>query len=125
MKTGILFSYVQCDYEVPKKLRENCVMCHLDPIFKNTLVSKNNIGDLMTNAEEQGEMSQTRKTLISSFTLQNGTLIFPRLLFYLKPRFVVTKKHRFAEYAPKKVLTTLYSQQWTQKEKVTRMKTPV
>ena len=36
--------------------------------------------------------------LISSFTLQNGTLIAPMLLFYLQLGLVVTKKHRFVEY---------------------------
>ena len=40
--------------------------------------------------------------LISSFTLQNGTLIAPRLLFYLQLRPVCTKIHRYVEYTPKK-----------------------
>ena len=73
------------------------------PIFKTTLVSKIDIGDLMkTYAEEEGMMSQPRKILISSFTLQNGTLITPLLLFYLHLGLVVTKIHRFVEYTPKK-----------------------
>ena len=40
--------------------------------------------------------------LISSFTLQNGTLIPPQLLFYLQLGLVCTKIHRFVEYTPKK-----------------------
>ena len=40
--------------------------------------------------------------LIYSFTLQNGTLLTPVLLFYIQLRFVVTKIHRFVEYTPKK-----------------------
>ena len=73
------------------------------PVFENNLVSKNDIGDLMkTYAEEGGIMSQPRKMLISSFTLQNGTLITPLLLFYLHLGLVVTKIHRFVEYTPKK-----------------------
>ena len=40
--------------------------------------------------------------LISSFTLQNGTLITPLLLFYLQLGLVFTKIHRFVEYTPKK-----------------------
>ena len=40
--------------------------------------------------------------LISSFTLQNGTLITHLLLFYLQLGLVVTKIHRFVEYTPKK-----------------------
>ena len=40
--------------------------------------------------------------LISSFILQNGTLITPLFLFYLYLGLVVTKIHRFVEYTPKK-----------------------
>ena len=40
--------------------------------------------------------------LISRFTLQNGTLITPLLLFYLQLGLVCTKIHRFVEYTPKK-----------------------
>ena len=57
---------------------------------------------MKTYAEEEGTMSQYRKMLISSFTLQNGTLITPLLLFYLQLGLVVTKIHRFVEYTRKK-----------------------
>ena len=40
--------------------------------------------------------------LISSFTIQNGTLITPLLLFYLQLGLVCTKIHCFVEYTPKK-----------------------
>ena len=40
--------------------------------------------------------------LRSSFTLQNGTLFTPLLLFYLQLGLVWTKIHRFVEYTPKK-----------------------
>ena len=73
------------------------------PVFKNILVSKIDIGDLMkTYAEEEGKMSQPRKMLISGFTLQNGTLVTPLLLFYLQLGLFVTKLHRFLEYTPRK-----------------------
>ena len=101
IKKGNLFGYVQCDIEVPEKLTEN--FANFPPVFKNILVSKNDIGDLMkTYAEEEGIMSQPRKMLISSFTLQNGTLITPLLLFYLQLRLVVPQTRRFLEYTPKK-----------------------
>ena len=96
-----LFGHVQCDLEVPEKLREN--FANFPPVFKNTLVSKNDIGDLMkTYAEEEGIMSQPGKMLISSFALPNGTLITPLLLFYLQLGLVVTKIHQFVEYTPSK-----------------------
>ena len=53
-------------------------------------------------AEEERLLSQPRKMLISSFTLQNGTLITPLLSFYLQVGLVCTKIHRFVEYTPKK-----------------------
>ena len=66
---------------------------YFPPIFKNTLVSKHDIGDLMkTYAEEEGIMYHPRKLLISSFTLQNDTMITPLLLFYLQLGFVCRKK---------------------------------
>ena len=53
-------------------------------------------------AEDERFLSQPQKMLISSFTLQNGTLITPLLLFYLQLGLVCTKKHRFLENTPKK-----------------------
>ena len=101
MRKGKLFGYVQCDIEVPENLRSK--FNKFPPIFKNTLVSKNNIGDLMKNyAKEERLLSQPRKMLIASFTLQNGTLITPLLLFYLQLGLVCTKIHHFVEYIPKK-----------------------
>ena len=42
------------------------------------------------------------ENLISSFPLQNGTLIIPLLLFYFHFGLVCTKTRRFVEYTPKK-----------------------
>ena len=71
---------MQCDIEVPESLRSK--FGNFPPIIKNILVSNSDIGDLMKNyAEEERLLSQPRKMLISSFTLQNGTLTTPLLLF--------------------------------------------
>ena len=92
---------MQCDIEVPENLISKLV--NLPPIFKNTLVSKSDIGDLMKNyAEEERLLSQPRKMLIPSFTLRNGTLITPLLLFYLQLGLVCSKIHHSVEYIPKK-----------------------
>ena len=101
IKKGKLFGYVQCDIEVPEILRSK--FNNFPPIFKNTLVSNSDIGDLMKSyAEEERFLSQPRKMLISSFTLQNGTLITPLLLFYLQLGLVCKKLQRFVDYTPKK-----------------------
>ena len=100
IKEGKLFGYMQCDTEVPESLRAN--FPDFPPIFKNTLVSKSDIGDLMKNyAEEENLLSQHRKMFIFSSTLQNGTLIAPLLTFYLHLGLVCTKIHQFIEYTPK------------------------
>ena len=68
IKKGKLFGYVQCDIEVPEKLRAN--FANFPPTFKNTLVSSSDIRDLMKNyAEGERLLSQSRKLLLSSFTL--------------------------------------------------------
>ena len=53
-------------------------------------------------AEEKWILPHHRKLLISSFTLQNGTLITRLLLFYLQFVLVNTKIHCFVEYTPNK-----------------------
>ena len=101
MKEGKFFGYVQCYIEVPENLRSD--FANFPPIFKNTLVSKSDIGDLMKNyAVEERLLSQPRKMLISSFTLQNGTFITPLLFLFLQLGLDCTKLHRFVEYTPKK-----------------------
>ena len=83
IKEGKLFGCLQCDIEVPEKLRSKFVK--FPPIIKNTLVSKSDIEDLMKNyAEEERLLSQPQNMLKSSFTLQNGTLITHLLLFNLQ-----------------------------------------
>ena len=102
IKKGSLFGYVQGDIEVPENLRVN--FANFPPIFKNTLVSMNDIGDLMKMYTEGGGiMSQPRKMLISSFTLQNGTLITPLLLFYLQLGLVVVPVNRYIYLSLKEI----------------------
>ena len=120
MKKGKLFGYVQCDIEVPENLRSK--FDNFLPIFKNTLVSESDNRDVMKNyAEEERLLSQPRKKLISSFTLQSGTLITPLLLFYLQLGLVVTKIHRFVEYIPKKCFNSFVQSAVAQEGKVTKI----
>ena len=98
---GRLFGYVQCDIEVPEHLRD--YFSNFPPIFKNTVVSRDDIGNLMKEyAEKEGIMPQPRRMLISSFILTNGTIITPLLLFYLKLGLVCKNIHRFVQYTPRK-----------------------
>ena len=101
IRSGKLFGYVQCDIEVPEELKEK--FATFPPIFKNTNVGRHDIGSLMKDyAEKEGLLSQPRKMLISSYFLENGTLITPLLLFYLDLGLVCKKIYRFVEYTPVK-----------------------
>ena len=69
IKDGSLFGYVQCDL-VP-------------PIFKNTEVGRNDIGEYLKKYAIESEMlKHPQRILISSFKLENGTVITPVHIFY-------------------------------------------
>ena len=57
-------------------------------------------------AEKEGIMSQPTRMLISSFHLNNGTIITPSLLYYLNLGLECTKTHQFVQYTPKKCLNS-------------------
>ena len=77
---GRLFGYVQCDIEVPEHLRD--YFSNFPPIIKNTVVSSDDIGNLMKKyAEKENIMVQPRRMLISSFNLTNVTNKTSFLLF--------------------------------------------
>ena len=98
---GRLFGYIQCDIEVPEHLRD--YFSNFPPTFKNTVVSRDDIGNLMKEfAEKEGIMPQPKRMLISSFSLTNGTITTPLLLFYLKLGLVCRKIHRLIQYTPRK-----------------------
>ena len=127
IKKGKLFGYMQCDIDVPENLRGN--FANFPPIFKNTLVSKSDIVDLMKNyAEEERLLSQPRKMLISSFRLQNGTFITLLLLCcYFIYRWVsfAQKYTALLSTLRRNASTVLCSQQWTQGGKVTKFQIQV
>ena len=92
IKSRRLFGYLQCDLKVPEHLKS--YFANFTPIFKSTVVSRNDIGGLMKeNAEKEGFMSQPRRMLISSFHLKNGTIMTPLLLYYLHLGLECTKIH--------------------------------
>ena len=53
-------------------------------------------------AEKKNIMVESKRMLISSFVLTNGTIITPLLLFYLELGLVCKKIHRFAQYTHRK-----------------------
>ena len=101
IRSGELVGYVPCNFEVPEELKKK--FANFPPIFKNTNAGRHDIGSLMPDyAEKEGLLCQPRKMLISSYFLENCTLITPLLLFYLKLGLVCKKIYRFVEYTPVK-----------------------
>ena len=99
ISSGKLFGNVQCDIEVLEELWKK--FANFPPVFKNTNVGRHDIGLVMKDyAEEKGLLFQPRKMLISSYFLENITLITPLLLFYLDLGLVCKKVYRFVEYIP-------------------------
>ena len=101
IKSGSLSGYVHCDFEVPKKLRE--VFVNFPLILENIDFGKDDIGPFIEkNAEKKGLLTQSRRTLISSCFLENGTFISPLLLFYLDRGLVCKKLYRSVQFIPMK-----------------------
>ena len=97
IKSRKLFGYVQCDLKVPEH------HCEVSPIFKNTVLSRNDIGDFMKEyAEKEGIMPHPRRMLKSSLHLKRGTIIIFLLLCYLHLGLECTKIHRFVQNTLKK-----------------------
>ena len=100
IKDGSLFGYVQCDLVVPDELKSK--FANFPPIFKNTEVEKNDIGDYMKNYAIENEMiKHPQRMLIASFKLENGTVITPLFKFYLELGLQCTKIYRFVQYSPR------------------------
>ena len=118
------FSYVQCDIGKPEFL--DASFANFSPIFKNTLVTQNYISEFTKiYAGEGAVFSQSLKTLISSFTLHNATLITLLFDFLLTWVLFVPKNITSFNTLQGIVSTALYGQQLTQEDAVTRIQTPV
>ena len=98
---GQLFGYAQCDIEVPERLRD--YFSNFPPVFKNNVISRNDIGDLMKDfAEKERIMPQLKRMLIWSCILSHGTIVTPLFLFYLKLGLVCEKIPGFVQYTSRK-----------------------
>ena len=99
IKDGSLFGYVQCDLVVPDELKSK--FANFPPIFKSTDVGRDDIGDYMKNYAIENEMlKHPQIMLISSFKLENGTVITPLFNFYMELGLQCTKIYRFVQYSP-------------------------
>ena len=84
------FCYVQRDLKNPEHLKAYFAI--FPPIFKTTVVTITDIGDLMREyAEKEGIMSQPIRLFISGFHQINGTIVTPPLVYYLHLSLECTK----------------------------------
>ena len=73
----------------------------MSPIFKNTDISRDDIGDHMRQyIVDRDIMPHPRKSLIGSLHGEKIMIITPLLEWYLARGFVVTKIHEILEYTP-------------------------
>ena len=97
---GTLFGMVECDVCVPRELQDH--FAEMQPIFKNTTVTRNDIGPFMRDyAEEHDIMSAPRRMLVGSYRGVNILLSTPLLQWYLMHGLIVDHVHQVVEYEPK------------------------
>ena len=87
-----MFGALEVDMEVPDHLKWR--LAEMSPVFKNTHVSRDDIGDHMkTYAEEQGIMNQKKKCMIGSIYGEKIMVISPLLKWY---ELVSPERHSIA-----------------------------
>jgi hypothetical protein len=95
----LMLGALEVDLEVPDHLKGK--FAEMPPVFKNTPVFRDDIGDHMkTYAEERGIMNQKRKCLIGSMYGETIMVISPLLKWYVQHGLKVTKIHQVVEYTP-------------------------
>ena len=96
---GTLFGMVECDVRVPDNLHE--YFAEMQPVFKNTTVTRDDIGPFMRQyAEEHDIMSTPRRMLVGSFHGIKLLLATPLLRWYLAHGLVVDRVNQVVSYEP-------------------------
>ena len=101
IQSGSLFGVVECDIVVPEDLKAK--FADFPPLFKNTLVSREDIGPFMQSiAEEHNLLKKPRKMLLSSYYLKKGMVITPMLIYLLELGLRIETLYSVIEYEPSK-----------------------
>ena len=97
---GTLFGMVECDICVPRERQDH--FAEMQPIFKNTTVTRNDIGPFMRDyAEEHDIVSAPRRMLVGSYGGDKILLSTPLLQWYLMHGLIVDHVYQVVEYEPK------------------------
>ena len=97
---GTLFGMVECDVRVPDNLREH--FAEMQPIFKNTTVTRDDIGPYMRQyAEEHNILTKPRRMLVGSYRGDKILLTTPLLRWHIAHGLVVDHVYQVVEYERK------------------------
>ena len=101
VQKGSIFGMIQVDIHTPEDKKD--MFYEMTPIFKNCLVSRDDVGNHMrAYLEAAGKLKQAQKQLIGSFFGMGILLGTPLLQWYLDKGLKVTKVHVLIEYIPEK-----------------------
>ena len=104
-----LFGFVECDIEVPDHLKD--YFSEMTPIFKNTEVSLNDVGQHMQEyAKEQKIKDIPHHLLIGSYFGKKIGLSTPLLKGYLNHGLVITHIYTVIKYIPNSALNSFMTQ---------------
>ena len=94
---GTLFGMIECDIRVPFELKDH--FAEMQPIFKNTTVTRDDIGPFMRQyAVDHDIMSTPRRILVGSYRGDKILLATPLLQWYLAHGLVIDRVYQVVEY---------------------------
>ena len=94
---GALFGMIECDIRVPSELKDH--FAEMQPIFKNTTVTRDDIGPFMRQyAVDHDIMSTPHRMLVGSYRGDKILLATPLLQWYLAHGLVIDRVYQVVEY---------------------------
>lgn len=100
IRSDQIFGFVECDIHVSDSLK--VVFEEMCPIFKNTDISVEDIGEHMKQfAKENKIMQQPRRSLIGSLFGKKILLTTPLVKWYLDQGLVISHIYQVIEYTPR------------------------
>ena len=100
IESGNIFGVVECDIRVPDHKKEK--FAEICPIFKNTDIPFDAIGEHMQNFVREHKLSEKpRRGLIGSMFAEKILLITPLLQWYIKQGLEVTNIYEVTEFIPR------------------------
>ena len=100
IKNDKLFGFIELDIHTPEHLKTK--FSEFTPIFKNTIIREQDIGDHMQNHYKENDKKYVNtKKLIGSYFGEKIVLYTPLIKWYLEKGLVITKVYQTISYTPK------------------------